>query len=315
MLSLKSRSKAIGMTMGDPHGVGPEICAHSCHSFSSLKSHRLVLIGDKKIFQRFSKKLFPKIDFVDCVSLNIKNYVPGKPTKKSAQAALIYLNKAITLLKKGAIHGLVTAPLSKESVASLYPRFEGHTEYLAEQFGVSQVGMLFIAPKMKVIIATRHMALKDVSSAITEELLLKTAQLTSQAMKTYFKIKEPRIAFCGLNPHAGEHSLMGREEEMIIRPALEKLKKRGILANGPFAADTLFVEENAKKYDVIVSMYHDQGLAPIKALYFHKLVNLTIGLPFIRTSPAHGTAFDIAGKGTVNPSSMIEAVKLAVRLT
>ncbi|MCA9409414.1 MAG: 4-hydroxythreonine-4-phosphate dehydrogenase PdxA, partial [Candidatus Omnitrophica bacterium] len=238
----------------------------------------------------------------------------GKPNRVSGQCSLDYLNSAVEFLKKKKISALVTAPVCKEAIAKFQPHFQGHTEYLADHFNKKNVGMLFVAQNLKTLIVTRHIPLKRVSQSITSSLLVKSIQMTDQALKDYFKIKRPRLAICGLNPHAGENGLLGREEQRIIIPVIKKLHSNRLHIEGPFPADTLFCPDKAKHYDAIIAMYHDQGLIPIKTLYFHKVVNLTIGLPVIRTSPSHGTAFDIAGKNCANPASMIEAIKLAAQL-
>jgi len=176
-------------------------------------------------------------------------------------------------------------------------------------------GMLFVVNNTKMIIATRHIPLKNVPKMITQALITSTVKLTHHALKLHFKISNPQIAICGLNPHAGEGGRIGNEETKIIIPALVKLKKQSINVQGPFPADTLFMSTNAKRYDALIAMYHDQGLGPLKTTHFNKLVNMTIGLPFIRTSPAHGTAFNIAGKNIADPTSLCEAIKLAARLS
>jgi len=174
---------------------------------------------------------------------------------------------------------------------------------------------MFVADKLKTVLATRHIPLSRVSKKITPALLTEVIHLAAVALQNYFKIKNPAIAVCGLNPHAGENGEMGKEEIQTIIPALQKIKRNGIDVRGPFSADTLFYPPISQKYDAIISMYHDQGLIAIKSLYFKNLVNLTIGLPFVRTSPAHGTAFDIAGKNKADPSSMQAAIKLALQLS
>jgi 4-hydroxythreonine-4-phosphate dehydrogenase len=225
-----------------------------------------------------------------------------------------YIEKAIELLKQKEITALVTAPVCKETITALGKNFHGHTEFLAEAFRVTNFDMMFVTKTLRTVIVTRHLALREVSPALTGEKIGQTIHLANDALQKYFRIKRPRIAVCGVNPHAGEGGTIGREELTTIIPAIEKAKAKGLLISGPLSADTLFTPMVAKDYDVIIAMYHDQGLIPVKTLYFRNVVNLTIGLPFIRTSPAHGTAFNIAGRNKADPSSMMESIRLAARL-
>jgi len=209
----------------------------------------------------------------------------------------------------------VTAPVCKETICRFKPFFQGHTEFLSNAFGIKNVGMMFVAKNLRTILVTRHIPLGKVSKAINTQLVYETVSLANTTLKNQFRIKRPVIAVCGVNPHAGEGGTIGKEEINAVIPAIVKAKHNRINVQGPFAADTLFSPDISKRYDAVVAMYHDQGLIPVKTLYFTELVNLTVGLPFIRTSPAHGTAFDIAGKNRSNSSSMCEAIKLAVRLS
>lgn len=301
--------------MGDPFGIGPEIVKKAIDSSRLDKRARFVLIGDKTIFARY--KILPQanVSLLEVESRYNKVLKIGAVDQSAALASLNYLHQAICLIQSKKAHALVTAPVCKEGIAKILPSFCGHTDFLAEQFAVKKFGMMFVGPGIKTMIATRHVAIKDVSIALTQKVILSTIELMHGALKRFFKVSHPRIAVCGLNPHAGENGTIGREEITRIIPAINKAKRRNIQTLGPFAADTLFIPSNLEKYDGIVAMYHDQGLAPVKALYFDKLVNLTVGLPFVRTSPAHGTAFDIAGKSIADPSSMIEAMNLAARLS
>ena len=314
-MSKSKNNITVGITLGDPTGIGPEVVAKALHQPSIRRLANFVIIGDGIIFQRFLKKKYPNLIFEDLrnpFAAKLKSGCPGRP---SAQAALSYLNRAIQLIKTKNIDTLVTAPLSKEYICDLGYNFAGHTEYLASAFGVKKFGMMFVGPKFRIIIATRHIPLKKVPSAINARNIFETLQLTHQALKHLFHIPHAAIGVCGLNPHAGERGRMGEEEKTKIIPAIKKANRLGIRVTGPFAADTLFIMNRYQKFDAIVAIYHDQGLIPIKTLFFTRLVNLTIGLPFIRTSPAHGTAFDIAGKNKANPGSMVEAIKLAIDLS
>ena len=315
---LKSKRKIIGITLGDPCGIGPEVVAKSLARVSSdFPAARFLLIGDETVFRRYSKSgAFKKnITFLDLKNFPQKNFTIGKSNPIAAKASLEYIDHAIQLLKRKKIDSLVTAPVSKESICASGVPFIGHTEFLAEAFQVKNLGMMFVAHDLKMILVTRHIPLKAVSRAINAKNVHEAIELLYLALKKYFRIIRPRIAVCGLNPHAGEAGTIGKEEKQKIIPAIQKAKEEGIKIFGPFSSDTLFVPQFSKEYDGIVAMYHDQGLIPLKALYFSSLVNLTVGLPFIRTSPAHGTAFNIAGCNKADPSSMIEAIKLAVQLS
>jgi len=307
MPTSKLNKKKIGITIGDPTGIGPEVIAKALKIPAILKLSDFTIIGDEPAFKKYFKQLNPRHHLLAIDK--IYNH------QSAGEKSYLYLQKAVDLLKSKDITALVTAPVSKENIGKNRPDFVGHTEFLADQFNIKNVGMLFVAKAMRTIIVTRHIALNKVSAALTKDLIVKTIILTNDALKNNFKIRNPRIAVCGLNPHAGEGGTIGQEEINTVIPALKRAKRDNIDCRGPYAADTLFTKNNSKNYDAIVAMYHDQGLIPIKTLYFHELVNMTIGLPFIRTSPAHGTAFDIAGKNKADPSSMIEAIKLAAQLS
>lgn len=310
----KSNRKTIGVTLGDPCGIGPEIVAKSLDRISSQIKADFLIIGDQEVY-RYYAKVKKNNDFLDLKNVSRRDFTIGRPNRRGARASLEYLNKARDLLKKRQINSLVTAPVCKETIAALGVSFHGHTEYLAEAFGVKGFGMMFVTDALKTILVTRHIPLNQVSAAINPQNIFETIKLLFSALRHQFKIKKPRIAVCGLNPHAGEGGTIGREEKIKIIPAIQRAKNAGINVFGPLSADTLFCEPMIRGYDAAVAMYHDQGLIAIKSLYFSKVVNLTIGLPFIRTSPAHGTAFDIAGKNRADPSSMMEAIKLAVQLS
>lgn len=313
---MKSKNRYIGITMGDPSGIGPEIIAKAMSRPSIRKLANYKIIGDYSVYRKYSTVQNERgLSFIDLKNIPLKNVNIRAVNRLSGKAALNYLQKAVELLKNNKISALVTAPVCKEAVCLTEPSFQGHTEFLADAFKIKNVGMLFVANKLRVIIVTRHIPVCQISKKITPQLVYETISLTSQALKKNFKIKRPRIAVCGLNPHAGEGGNIGKEEIAIILPAINRAKKNKIATYGPFAADTLFSGAIENQYDAIVAMYHDQGLIPVKTRCFTKLVNLTVGLPVIRTSPAHGTAFNIAGKNKADPSSMCEAIKLAAELS
>lgn len=291
-----AKHPVIAITMGDPDGIGPEVIRKALHQRSVLLQAKFIVIGDRKILGR----LPAKVGIIDV------SY------KSAGEGSLKFLDKAILLIKGGVADGLVTAPLSKEAVSHFHKNFVGHTEYLAEAFEVKHFDMMFVAGPMRLTIVTRHVSLKDVPKLITSKSVLASIVLMAKTLKDQFGIKDPKIAVLGLNPHAGENGLLGTEDAKHILPAIEKAKALGIKATGPLPADTFFAFYQS--FDGVVAMYHDQGLAPLKGMYMKELVNFTPGLPFVRTSPAHGTAYNIAGKNKADPSSMIAAIKLACEL-
>ncbi|HLF18529.1 MAG TPA: 4-hydroxythreonine-4-phosphate dehydrogenase PdxA [Candidatus Omnitrophota bacterium] len=315
MPTSKSKSKWLGITLGDPSGIGAEITAKALRDPSVAKLANYKLIGDGVIFRKFGLKETARCRLIDLKNFSSFNKIKQGVDRRNGLAAWSYLKKAVQLLKSGQIQALVTAPVSKEAIALSHPHFLGHTEFLAQHFCAKGVEMMFVHKSLHVVLVTRHIPIKKVPRAITPQKVLATIELADKTLKNLFNIKRPRIAVSGLNPHAGESGLLGQEERTSIIPAVKKARLKKIRAWGPFAADTLFTSVNRKKYDAFIAMYHDQGLTPAKTLFFDTLVNVSIGLPFIRTSPDHGTAFDIAGKNRADPSSMKEAIKLAVRLS
>ncbi|MBU4333744.1 MAG: 4-hydroxythreonine-4-phosphate dehydrogenase PdxA [Candidatus Omnitrophica bacterium] len=300
--------------MGDPSGIGPEIIAKALSKPQIRNLASFKIIGDLGIYKRYSKKEYKNCSFIDLKAIQPKCFKIGKINEHSGKAAFAYLEKSVELLKSGEINSIVTAPVCKEAISLSHPSFCGHTEFFAAAFNVKKYGMMFLGPNLRLLLATRHMPINKIPAVLTSELIYETIDLADKTLKNTFRIKKPSIAILGLNPHAGEGGLLGKEEIEIIIPAMNKAIKHKIAVSGPFSADTFFIDRQVK-YDMIIAIYHDQGLIPIKTLYFTQLVNFTIGLPIIRTSPAHGTAFDIAGKGTADPASMIESIKLATHLS
>jgi len=315
MPTLKSNNKIIGITQGDPGGIGPEVTAKALIKFKQTPSIRFMVIGDQFVYKKYNKTNRRDVDFWDAKFLSPNDWKLGRISAMNGQASLQYLTIALDLLRTKTISALVTAPVSKEGIIQTVKNFTGHTEFLARHSRSKSVGMMFVGKSLRTIIVTRHIPLKKVPADINVNNVLETILLAHRALRTQFNIDRPRIAVCGLNPHAGEGGTMGTEEITAIIPAIQKARQMKMQVAGPFAADTLFRPIKIKEYDCIVAMYHDQGLIPVKSLYFDQVVNLTVGLPFIRTSPAHGTAFDIAGKNKADPSSMLEAIKLAVQLS
>jgi len=247
---------------------------------------------------------------INCLDDNIRVEL-GKSTPQGGEAALSSIERAVEDLKSGKIDVLITAPIDKHNIQSETFNFKGHTEYLKSKAGAEDVLMFMIGESMRIGIATGHVPLSKVPELITVETLLKKIRLMNQSLILDFGIRKPRIAVLGLNPHAGDNSLLGSEEVEIISPAIEEAKREGILTFGPFPADGFFGAGSFTKFDGILAMYHDQGLTPFKALTFDAGVNFTAGLPFIRTSPDHGTAFAIAGKGEASENSFRQAIYLA----
>jgi len=306
--SSKTKYPSIAITMGDPDGIGPEVIRKALLALkpgtpswskkSLLRGRRFIVIGNKKLLGRVSS-------LVCAVDVSYTS---------AGEGALKFLQKAVALIKEGVADALVTAPLSKEAVSLYSKGFVGHTEYLAKAFGVKHFDMMFIAPHVRLTTVTRHVPLKDVPRLITPQAVFDSIVLMAKTLKDDFKIRSPKIAVFGLNPHAGEGGLLGHEDARCILPAIRYAQAQGINAQGPLSADTFFAYPMCHGYDGIIAMYHDQGLVALKGMYMKELVNFTAGLPFVRTSPAHGTAFDIAGKNKADPSSMIAAIKLACEL-
>lgn len=240
--------------------------------------------------------------------------VPGRPDPENARAVIAAIEMAVDLVQGGRAAAIVTNPISKQCLYAAGFKHPGHTEYLAELAGGISPVMMLACPELRVVPVTIHLALKDVGGALTAEAIIAAGRTTAAGLRRDFAIDRPVLAIAGLNPHAGESGAMGREEIEIIAPAIAALRREGIEAEGPFPADTLFHAAARRRYDAVLCMYHDQALIPIKTIDFDGGVNITLGLPFIRTSPDHGTAFDIAGTGRADPSSLIAALKLAARM-
>ena len=303
--------------MGDPAGIGPAITMKAINKLKGLAD--FVVIGDKWVFSQVSgaRCQVPGVKFIDLNNVAHKNFKFGKVKAEYGRASVEYLDKALELVKNNEIHCLVTCPVSKEAInLAGFDNFSGHTEYLAARTNIKYFVMMLLNKKLKISLVTRHIPLKDVSSRLNPDKIYQTILLTYRSLKELFLIKNPRIAVCGLNPHASDNGLFGGEENKIIRPALMRLKEIIRNVDGPLPADTAVLKTAQKKYDCVIAMYHDQALIPLKISGAYTGVNLTLGLWFIRTSPLHGTAFDIAGKfNLANPTSLIEAIRLAVRCT
>lgn len=317
----------IGISIGDINGIGLEVilkallhekatdlCTPVIYGSSKVVSYHKNIIEDEVDFNstRTADKIyFDKINIVNCWQENV-NITLGKPTGLSGQYAYKSLEAATHDLKHGMIDALVTAPISKEAMHMANFPFPGHTEYLTKELGQGRSLMFMVNDGLRIGLATNHLPLREVAGALNKELIMEKLQLMNNSLKMDFGLERPSIAVLGLNPHAGDGGVLGDEEESFIRPAVVELKKKGMLVMGPFPADGFFGSGQFRKFDAILAMYHDQGLVPFKALSFGSGVNFTAGLPHVRTSPDHGTAFDLAGKNEADPSSFRQALFLAI---
>ncbi|NPV01573.1 MAG: 4-hydroxythreonine-4-phosphate dehydrogenase PdxA [Brevinematales bacterium] len=303
------------LTLGDPNSISPEVCVKSLTKLSPEQLSRLIVIGDSSTIDRYFPPALAsslRFEIIDPSASGIGfRLSPGTPDPSAGAMSFLFLRRAVELLQSGKASYLVTAPVSKSLIVrSGLPgtaNFRGHTDYLAESFGITSYSMMFHSPDLKVILATIHTPLKKVPAELSAEkidIALKNALLYYNMMR----VKDFRIAVCGLNPHAGESGLLGGEDSEIIAPVVESYRAKGYNIEGPLPADTVFFHAYRGKYDMVIAMYHDQGLAPFKMLHFIDGVNITLGLPFLRTSPDHGTAFDIAGKNIADETSMDQSI-------
>lgn len=319
----------IGVTMGDPAGIGPEVTVRALVNPEINLLARCMVIGDRKSLREALKSAkisnieinsirkvaeakFEKgiIDVIDLDNVDITRLKMGQVSKAAGKAAVEYVDAAIKLAMDGEIDAMTTGPINKEAINKAGYKFQGHTEILADRTGAKNAAMMFVSKSLWVMLATTHVALRDVSKNLDKKKIFNLIKLAHDTLLKA-KGKKPKIGVAGLNPHAGENGLFGDEEIKIIAPAVEEAKKLGINVKGPVSPDAIFYLANAGMFDMVIAMYHDQGLIPLKLLEFNKSVNVTVGLPIIRTSVDHGTGFDIAGKGWAKPQSMIEAIKVA----
>ncbi|MBU0686268.1 MAG: 4-hydroxythreonine-4-phosphate dehydrogenase PdxA [Candidatus Margulisbacteria bacterium] len=322
-----SKKPTIGITMGDPAGIGPEVCVKALSSSEVNKIANPVIIGDAKTIEEACRilKNKSKINTISKIEdavyknwiINVLdlNNVPaslkkGQVSKAAGKAAVEYVFKAIELAKNKKIDAITTAPINKEAMHKAGFKYQGHTEILARETKTKNYGMLFVSPAFWVMLVTTHLPLHSVSKALSKDKIFEKIKLAHDFLQKVKKQK-PKIGVAGLNPHAGESGIFGKEEIKIIKPAIEKAKKQGIKVEGPISPDAIFNLAKANLFDIVIAMYHDQGLIPLKLAAFNKSVNVTAGLPFVRTSVDHGTGFDIAWRGYANPSSLIEAIKAA----
>jgi 4-hydroxythreonine-4-phosphate dehydrogenase len=318
----KSSRIRVGITIGDPSGIGPGITAQALARLGRVAE--FVIIGDEWVFNKAKnepacrtgrKRKAKNYSFVDLNNINHSHFQLGKVKAQYGRASIEYIDKALELLGSGLIDCLVTAPICKEAVAlSGLKDFRGHTEYLAAKSGTSDYAMLVLNKYLKFFLATTHIPLNKVSPALSVQKLSRLILLAGRTLKTYFALKSPRIAVAGLNPHASDNGLIGKEENEIIRPALKKLRVKLPGLSPVLPADVAVRLAKEGRFDCVIAMYHDQAMVALKATSSETGVNMTAGLPFVRTSPLHGTAFDLARcPSRANPASMIEAIKLAIR--
>lgn len=323
--------KRLLITMGDPGGIGPEIIAKALSSPGIRKSCIPIVVGDSFVMSRALhlcrnprtlRQVRSPEEAIDAGNylhiINVKNTglsapAATRPTTAGGRACVSYIKKAVELAMLKQVDGIVTAPISKEALQMAGFSWPGHTEMLAELSGTRQYTMMLAGERLRVILVTIHAALKQVPRLITTRRILRVIRLAKIACDM-LNISTPKIGVAGLNPHAGESGIFGNEEITKIAPAIRQAQFERIPVSGPYPPDTIFFKAYRGEIDIVVCMYHDQGLIPLKMIAFDKGVNVTVGLPFVRTSPVHGTAYDIAWKGTANPSSMIEAIKLATKL-
>lgn len=318
----------IYITMGDLNGIGPEVTIKAISELFPSQNVVFTIVGSGKALEFYSRTLSAKLTieegqpgsdplklhFLEVDSEDMNTIEPGLVKAEAGKASVQFIQKALTFIENNDKAALVTAPISKQAIWAAGIDFPGHTELLADWFNTENYTMMLISNELKVGLVTTHHPIRDVSDLLSSDLIMKKCMTINRDLQNRFQIRNPRIALAGLNPHAGENGQLGTEEEKIIKPAIEKLKQQNVFVEGPFSSDTLFIPQKLQQYHAILAMYHDQGMIPVKMQGFGKAVNYTAGLPIVRTSPDHGTAFDIAGKGLANPSSMIEAIKLAITL-
>ena len=325
---VKSRKINVGITIGDPNGIGIEIILKSLSNFSLFHECNFIIYASTGLIEKQKQHFqidtppLKKIDSEEDLSdtqINIKEVFSnsqfnfGESDKELSALGILSLKEATKAIKDKKIDVLVTAPINKDLSFSESFKYTGHTDFLKNYFRISPL-MLMISKELKIALLTDHIPIKDVSNAIDQDLVEQKIKILETSLINDFQIKKPKIAVLAVNPHAGDNGVIGNEYQSIIAPAINSFKGTTSSINGPFSADTFFVNENYKKYDGIIASYHDQGLIPFKTISFGKGVNFTAGLPVVRTSPDHGTGFDIAGKGIADHTSFTNAIKLGLQV-
>ena len=332
MRDARLRRPLLGITMGDPAGIGPEVIAKGLAGREITRWCRPLVIGSVEVMERTVRALDlslrvvevqghgrqlwrrGEIPVLDPLEPPLGRFRMGVASARSGDASVAFITKAVRLAELGCIDGMVTGPINKEAINLAGHAYPGHTELLADLTKSKEVGMMILGGPLKIMFVTTHLAIRKLPDALTPARVEKAIRLAHRALRDFFGVPKPRIGVAALNPHAGEAGLFGDDERKSILPAARKARAAGIDASDPVPADTLFGKAVRGEYDGLVAMYHDQGLIPLKLVAFGRCVNLTVGLPIIRTSVDHGTAYDIAGKGLADPGSLVEAVKLAARL-
>lgn len=320
----------VAVSMGDPTGIGPEVTLAALRRRDTGRILQPILVGDLGVFADAARRLRAPLRFAaweppaplprgaiavrEVAALPARQRRPGRPSLAGGRAAHAAIVEALRLVRDGAADALTTAPICKANLVAAGIAVGGHTELLAALCGGVPVRMMMIGDVLRVALVTTHLALRAVPDAFDAADVLATIRIAERALRERFRIRRPRVGVAGLNPHAGEQGLFGDEDARLIAPAVRRARRLGIDARGPLAADGLFPLARAGHFDAVVCMYHDQGLAPFKLLHFADGVNFTAGLPVVRTSPDHGTAHDIAGRGRADPSSMAAALRMAARL-
>ena len=329
---MRSNGIPLAVSLGDPSGIGPDIVIATWQKRESLNLPPLIATGCPDVLRQRAQHLgvdikikevemsdpaVPADGSLGIVRTCMQTRAPGKPDNTDADGTIASIRKAVQLIHDGQCRGLVTGPINKKVLYNQGFEYPGHTEYLealaAEIFGVETARsvMMLATPELRTVPVTIHIPIHEVPGALTIQAIVETARITVCDLVSRFGITRPRIAISGLNPHAGEQGAIGDEESRIIEPAIQSLLDENLDVSGPWPADTLFHAARRRDFDAVICMYHDQALIPVKALFFDEAVNVTLGLPFIRTSPDHGTAYDIAGTGKASPASFIAAVRMA----
>ena len=317
--------------MGCPVGIGPEIILRHAAGRDPESSPIPVILGDLGVLRKCAGELAIELEcqawlpgmplpartlpVVELSHLDPERLQWGRPDRDSAHAMVSYIREGVQLIRRGVIDGMTTCPISKASLQAAGYVYPGHTEMLAELTGTEHYAMMLAGPRLRVTLVTIHCPLSQVAAILTEEAIIDLIRITDRALRTDFALPRPKIAVAGFNPHAGENGLFGDEETNLIQPAINQALKEGVTVEGPFPPDTVFFKAASGLYDAVVCMYHDQGLIPFKLLHFSDGVNVTLGLPLIRTSVDHGTAYDIAGKGLADANSLTAAVNLAATIS
>ena len=336
MAALHNPKPILAITMGDPAGIGPEIIVKALQLPKVWRVCRPLIIGSRPLLEQTIQSLktalpimgvdghdAPKakhtfrrgrLPLYDPFSKPVRSIKLGRISAKAGEMAVTCIQSAVRLAQAGCVAGIVTAPINKQAMHLAGHLYPGHTEMLADLTKAKESGMMIMGGPLKIVFTTTHLALRDVAETLTVQKIVKAIRLAHFGLKQFFGVKKPRIAVAGFNPHAGENGMFGDEEARLILPAIKQAQAQGITCNGPHPADTMFAKALTGAFDGIVALYHDQGLIPLKTVAFGHCVNITLGLPILRTSVDHGTAFDIAGKGKADPTSLVDAIVMAAHL-